>query len=82
MKDLLDLASVILKDQGNKEDLEALLQLIKNEIEVSLIQRNFQLVFKNLKALHKIRVASKNEKPFAVQIFNNFINMVYIVTII
>ena len=76
VKDLLDLASVLLKDQGNKEDLEALLQFIKKEIEVALTHRNFQLVFKTLKALHKIRVASKTEKPWAVPIFNNFIKSI------
>jgi hypothetical protein len=76
VKDLLDLASVLLKDQGNKEDLEALLQFIKNEIEVALTQKNFQLVIKTLKASHKIRVASKTEKPWAVPIFNNFIKSI------
>ena len=76
VKDLLDLASVLLKDQGNKEDLKALLHFIKKEIEVALTHRNFQLVLKTLKALHKIRVASKTEKPWAVPIFNNFLKSI------
>jgi hypothetical protein len=72
LKDLLDFASVLLKDQGNKEDLAALLQIIKNEIEVALTQGNFQLAHKTLKGLHKMRLASKTEKPWAIPIFNNF----------
>lgn len=76
VKDLLDLASVFLKDQSNKEHLEALLKFIKNEIKVALKQENFQLAHKTLKALHKMRLATKTEGPWAISIFNNFIKSI------
>jgi HEAT repeat protein len=76
VKDLLDLASVLLKDQGNKKDLEAFLQFIKNEIKVALTQENFQLAHKTLNGLHKMRLASKTENPWAISIFNNVIKSI------
>jgi hypothetical protein len=76
LTDLLGLASVLLKDQANKNDLEAFLQFIKNEIKVALTQGNFQLANKTLKALHKMRLASKTKNPWAISIFNNFIKSI------
>ncbi len=76
VKDLLDLASVFLKDESNKEDLEAFLQFIKNEIEVALIHGNFQFAHKTLKGLHSLLLASKTEKPWAISIFKNFIKTI------
>ena len=76
VRDFLDLASVLLKDQGTKEDLEAFLKIIKNEIKVALTQGNFQLAHKILKGLHKMCLASKTEKPWAISIVNNLIKSI------
>lgn len=76
VKDLLDLASVFLRDQGNKGDLEAILEYIKIEIKYALTQENFQLAYKTLKLLHKMRLGSKTESPWATSIFNNFIRSI------
>ena len=76
LTDFLELVPIFLKNQADKMDLEAFLQVIKNEIKVALTQENFQLAHKTLKALHKIRLASKTESPWAISIFNNFIKSI------
>ena len=76
LKDLLDLASVLLADQSNKENLKALLQFIENEIKVALTRENFQLAHITLTGLHKMRLASKTKYPWAVPIFNKFIKYI------
>jgi HEAT repeat protein len=73
VKDLLDLASVFLRDQGNNGDLEAILEYIKIEIKYALTQENFQLAYKTLKLLHKMRLESITESPWATSMFNSFI---------
>jgi hypothetical protein len=72
VKDLLDLATVLFSTQDNEEDLETLLQFFKNQIEVSLNHKNFQLVHETLKGLHKIRFDLKTVRPWSIPIFNNF----------
>ena len=76
VKDLLDLVSVLLKDQGYKEHLEALLQFVKDEIKVALAQENFQLAYRTISRLHKMRLTSKNKYPWVISIFNNFIKSI------
>lgn len=74
--ELLELASVLLEDQANRNDLEAFLQLIKNEIKVALTQENFELAKKILKSFHEMRLVSKTKNPWAILIFNNFIKSI------
>lgn len=74
--ELIGLASVLLEDQANKNDLEAFLQLIKNEIKVALTQENFELAKKILKSFHEMRLVSKTKNPWAILIFNNFIKSI------
>jgi HEAT repeat protein len=74
--ELLGLASILLEDQANKNDVKALLQFINEEIKVALKQKNFQLAKKFLKSLHKMRLASKTKSPWAISIFNNFIKSI------
>ena len=74
--ELLRLASVLLEDHANKNDLETFLQLIKNEIKVCLTQENFELAKKILKSFQEMRLVSKTKNPWAILIFNNFIKSI------
>ena len=76
VQDLLELASILMKDQGNKDYLEALLQFVKNEINVALIQGKFELAYKTLQTVHTIRLTAKAEEPWAVILFNRFIKSI------
>ena len=76
VQDLLDMVSILMKDQGNKDYLDTLLQFVKNEIKAALAKGKFKLAYKTLRAVHTIRLTAKTEEPWAVTHFNHFIKAI------
>ena len=72
-QDLLDLASILLKDRGNNDLLEALFQFIKTEIDKALTRGNLESACKTLRTVHTIRSAAKTEGPWAIPHFNRLV---------
>jgi hypothetical protein len=72
-QDLLELASMILTDEGNKELLTSLFQFIKNEIKKALAESKFESACKTLRTVHAIRSAAKAEGPWSIPQFNRLI---------
>ena len=76
VQDLLDMVSILMKDQGNKDYLDTLLQFVKNEIKAALAKGKFKLAYKTLRTVHTIRLTAKTEEPWAVTHFNHFIKAI------
>jgi len=76
LADLLGLASLLVEDQANKNDLIALLRIIKNEIKVVLTRKNFNLANKTLKSLHEMLLVYKTKKAWVISILNWFIKSI------
>jgi hypothetical protein len=72
-QDLLELASMILTDAGNKDLLASLFQFIKTEIKNALAGSDFQSASKTLRTVHAIRSAAKAEGPWSIPQFNRLI---------
>jgi hypothetical protein len=72
-QDLLELASMILTDEGNRELLASLFQFIKTEIKNALAGSRFKSACRTLRTVHAIRSAAKTEGPWSIPQFNRLI---------
>ncbi len=72
--DVLDVLVVILEDQKNEDNFNTILEFMKEEFQETIIQAEFQLVFKLLKNLHELKLSYKTDRPWAIPLIDNFIN--------
>ncbi|MCP4344842.1 MAG: HEAT repeat domain-containing protein [Desulfobacterales bacterium] len=74
--DVLDVLVVILEDQKSEDNFNTILEFMKEEFQETLIQAEFQLVFKLLKNLHELKLSYKTERPWAIPLIDNFLNYI------
>lgn len=71
-QDILDVLLVVINDQLEKKDLEAILGFLANDFKDTLLQGDFEFAHKLLRGLNEKLQLYRIDKPWAIQVLKHF----------